>query len=467
MLSFLTGDISTNIPQYLQKFSTSQYNIIIEKSAFKQIIASAGSGKTHTILGLVEHYIRSERVRADKVLLLSFSRKAAQELRDRMPEEIKKSIYVSTFHAFALKTIQLSTPSNQRVTVLLPEEKEKLIRSYIKKNFMHEKIKAPIAYLIADPVFFKLMYPEIAEATHDFIIKYKKLHNYIEFSDLIIQLKNICLDKSNPYYKNIVHYYDLIVIDEFQDTDPEQAKVLKYLSPHNLAVFGDDWQAIYGFRGATVTPFLEFSKDYKKKKLKIFYLSENYRSLSNILKLGSHIIRFSEKQIRKSVIPKRKNPNKIPNIALALNEEQQNGFIMQINSLYQKHSITASIQILTRTNQRCAYWSQKGFPNEKISTIHKAKGLEYDIVLLDLRNGWQANKRSFNKNNKKVFTDEEIRLLYVAVTRAKNLLIVLCKDSYSSKCIEEAYVHKVFLPHCELYNIQKTLLCIKKVLHIE
>lgn len=401
-------------------YSKKQWDIITSTHHHKKVIAAAGSGKTRTVIGYTMYYLQNHSDK-QKILILSFSRKACGEILSRLPEEYKSSVEVRTFHAFCYHYIKKYHPiySNTDFKILLDSHKEE----YLKKLFRDDpEITYGIPYKVIIKNFYKLnqYLPNLFNLLNAKLNQYKLENQFLEFQDLIeIVLKG--LENNEQWIEPLRKIYTHIIVDEFQDTDPQQLKFLYLTNPVNLLIVGDDWQAIYGFRGATVEPFINFSKFFRKTKT--FKLDENYRSLSPIIQLSNKIIDYSSKKIQKVVKTKRKHEITFPVLGHLLNEN-----IDPIIELIQKYNV----MVLVRSNARKDYWIQNGVPQNNIMTIHKSKGLEFPVVFIDIVKGWSGES---------LFVDEEIRILYVAITRAQNLCVFLY-DEYK-KSLESFIVYYI------------------------
>ncbi|MCB1178618.1 MAG: UvrD-helicase domain-containing protein, partial [Leptospiraceae bacterium] len=221
-----------------------------------------------------------------------------------------------------------------------------------------------------------------------------------------------------------------IIVDEFQDTDLEQLEWLKLLSPEKLTVVGDDWQAIYSFRGATIEPFLNFPKYFPDTE--ILYLTTNYRSLHDIIEVSKTPILKNANNIQK--ITKSYRKEKAGIFKFYLNKEKDwNDFLVIFE---RENLIKYNPYILSRTNYRLQQLKKLGFPEDRLITIHKSKGLEFETVILDLFDGW-----SKNDSGDDIDYEEERRILYVGLSRAMNNLILIGNKSKSKKCPEGEFFY--------------------------
>ncbi|MCS7205243.1 MAG: UvrD-helicase domain-containing protein [Leptospiraceae bacterium] len=406
-------------------FSKKQWKIIHDDSPYKQIVAAAGSGKTKTVIGYTIKSIEENEF----LLLLSFSRKACGELRSRLPKVYHPHVEIRTFHAFCYHYIKKYHPtlSKSGFRILLDEQKEKFIENLILSDPKKSK-GIPYEIIVKKLNHLKQYHPELFEWVYREIQHYKKENHFLEFEDLIeIVLEG--LKNQEEWVSILKETYQNVIVDEFQDTDPRQLYFLSLLQPKKLFVVGDDWQAIYGFRGATVEPFLKFRKFFHNAK--VFYLNENFRSLEPIVKLGNHVISYSSKKIPKIVRTIRKQKSPHPVLSFEIQSHKDVEKIVNYVVSYQA-------MILVRSNYRKNFWLQNGVPLSQVMTIHKSKGLEFPVVFLDLAKGWSGEE---------FLTDEEIRVLYVGITRAKNLCIILYE--YHPTSIELKIFRKVVFKKTE------------------
>lgn len=407
--------IEGDIPEYLDGYSPSQLKIILEERKIKQVIAGAGSGKTRTVIGLVEHRLRQSLEKPGGILLLSFSRKAAGEIKERLAPNLREMVEVSTFHSFCFRHLRRLHPHFKSKPFGIMEDEDRLD---VLKNLLEKEIQhiggIPYTLLLEEENRFKARFPAVYERVMKGFHEYKITRNIYEYDDLItVMLKE--LEAGAPFLDELKNRYGLIIVDEFQDTDPSQLRFLKLMKPDRLMVVGDDWQAIYSFRGATVQPFLDFPEIFTGTT--VYELGENYRSYGHITDLGGRVIRKSSRQLKKNVRAVRGNSGE-PVYALRLDDDRIHKLSEILGELDYK--------ILVRSNFRLKRWLRAGISEERVMTIHKSKGLEFPLILLDLAGGWTSSRLPDKPARQEL--DEEIRILYVGITRAKNSLIVLFDD---------------------------------------
>lgn len=403
----------------LRSLSGPQRAIVTSNAAVLQVIAAAGSGKTRTVISLAEYSVATG-CPPEAILLLSFSRKAVAEIRSRLCPGVREKIEVSTFHSFCYRRLAQIDPQNARQKIDLIAEEERL-------RFLHERLVeegahlqgTPFELLLGNPALFRRRYPASSMRVFRAFANYKRTTGRLEYDDLIVKML-IGLKSKTPEAERLRHRYRLIIVDEFQDTDPSQLKFLKLMRPQRLVVVGDDWQAIYGFRGADVKPFLDFSRHFRgAARLR---LAENYRSLRPITIAGNHIIKRTSRRLRKKVVAVRGARGSNAVCALSTEPGEEAVFVRRFSPI--------DCMLLVRSNFRRRLWIELGWPADRVSTIHRAKGLEYRLVFLDLAAGWTGRGKDNEQRSPRELHDEELRICYVGITRARDFLCVLHREQY-------------------------------------
>ncbi|NOS57419.1 MAG: UvrD-helicase domain-containing protein [Cyclobacteriaceae bacterium] len=277
----------------------------------------------------------------------------------------------------------------------------------------------------------------------------KRKNSVIDFNDLLsLVLDLFDRDESiRAYYRE---KYKCILVDEFQDVNPAQVQLVKYLFSESTDLFcvGDDWQSIYGFRGSDVNYIINFSHHFPESK--VVKLKYNFRSSENIVRVGNEVIRNNKNKIEKEVLSLKKSDQKV--ILFKSNSEFDTlGFIQEKITHHlglEKGLVSKDIMILGRRRDHFAPL-QEPLKNTgvRFSTIHKAKGLEAKIVFVTgLKHGpggfpdtWLSDSiyQVLKKTDKDILLEEERRLFYVAVTRAKDYLYLISENGNQSQFIDE------------------------------
>lgn len=294
-------------------------------------------------------------------------------------------------------------------------------------------------------VFYELAVPIINEYK-----KYCTNKSYLDYDDLLILTIKLLKNHTevSEYYQN---KYKYVMVDEFQDVNGLQVKLLDLLLKPDTQLFcvGDDWQSIYGFRGSNVDYIVNFEKHYKESE--IHKLNINYRSTQTIVGASNEVIKHNKNQIRKEIKAFKTAPNKIEIYrSKQIDVDGVEFFINKVKELYNKGYGKDDILVLyRRSKMREPYY--EGLKNNKLyvsfKTIHGSKGLEARAVfILGLTEGsggfpdiWSDDAifRVVKDVKYDLLWEEERRLFYVAMTRAKDELFLITELGNESSFIEE------------------------------
>ncbi len=290
-----------------------------QKAAVQQIdgslliLAGAGSGKTKTITSRVA-YLIANGIQPSSILTLTFTNKAAAEMRQRalslIENEISYTPLLCTFHKFGLLFLKFHMQKIGRsnaFVIIDTDDKKRIIKSF--------DIDLPIALVTSEISRYKnnLITPEQAIAGAE-LLNYKKIaniykkyedyitqNNLVDFDDLLALPYRI-LDENPDLCQETSQRYQYIMVDEYQDTNDLQLKLLQKLTSahHNLCVVGDDDQSIYGWRGANIKNILEFHKQFEDTK--VIKLETNYRSTNHILNAANELIEHNRNRHGKKLV---------------------------------------------------------------------------------------------------------------------------------------------------------------------
>lgn len=317
----MSDDFLSNLNQQQRQAAT-----II--NGYELMLAGAGTGKTHTLISRVAYMI-SQGIPAYRILLLTFTTKAAEEMRDRLVSyvgELGKSVCAMTFHAFVLKMLRdyRSTLQLPDYTVIGTADDSSLFRqsrnacldSFTKEqkkefpsvsvlqrvlsNSINKQI--PIALAITDECDESLEnYRDVVMSVFDYYQFKKDASNYVNYDDLLQVFLNVL--ESNAYFVNTLSdRFTYVMCDEYQDTNRLQEKILSILTSknQNLCVVGDDNQSIYRFRAAEIDNILSFQERYQN--CQVIPLVENYRSTQEILNVSNVMMKHSDVGIPKQLV---------------------------------------------------------------------------------------------------------------------------------------------------------------------
>ncbi len=296
-----------------QLMNKEQYEAVCHKDGPLLILAGAGSGKTRVITYRVANLMDKHGIQPENILAVTFTNKAAQEMKSRIKKAVGKSadkIVISTFHSLGCRMLRAHAERlgyTKSFSIYDEDDRERLIKECMHDCKVSDKEMRPYDIIkrissikneLITPKQFEDLYAEDYESkaiSRIYTLSELKLakNNAVDFDDLIS--KPIELLKKNPdileAYREKFKY---ILIDEYQDINNSQYTLISMLAEKykNICVVGDDDQSIYRFRGADITNILEFEEDYKDAK--VIRLEQNYRSTKTILKAAHAVIKNNE-----------------------------------------------------------------------------------------------------------------------------------------------------------------------------
>ncbi|MCI5582647.1 MAG: UvrD-helicase domain-containing protein [Anaeroplasma sp.] len=285
------------------------------------VMAGAGSGKTKVLTTRISYLISQLGIIPSNILAVTFTNKAANEMKERISKQLNidtRNMWVSTFHSFCSRVLRMELdnlpPYNRYFTILDDEDSLKIVKQIMKDEFIDNFKPKDIRNLISKSKNFTDFSIKDYELNNVFSLisrkyeEYLKKENCLDFDDLII--KTIELFVRNPLIlEKFQNKFEYVLVDEFQDTNDLQYKLMFMLSAryHNIFVVGDDFQSIYSFRGAKIENINRFRRDFLETKL--ILLEQNYRSTSQILNLANCIIEKNPNQIKKVMFSNSKEGN--------------------------------------------------------------------------------------------------------------------------------------------------------------
>jgi DNA helicase-2/ATP-dependent DNA helicase PcrA len=331
------------------------------------ILAGPGSGKTKVLTHRLAYMVKSG-ILPQNILAVTFTNKAAGEMKNRMQTLLKDENFIpfiGTFHSFCLKTLrkEISKLGYKSSFVIYDEDDQLgLVKDIVKKldinpdQFSAKRALHTISTLKNETIGYKEYENSAQEFFEKTIAKiYRryqeelKRNNALDFDDLIMFTVKI-FEEQPDVLERYQEQYKYIMVDEYQDTDPSQYKLIKLLSSKykNICVVGDDAQSIYSFRNADFRNILNFEKDYPQAK--VVTLDQNYRSTQNILDAASKIISKNVYQKPKNLWTE--NPSgPLINVVGTWNEKSEAEFIVKkIAELTQQGYKLSDFAIFYRTN---------------------------------------------------------------------------------------------------------------------
>lgn len=273
------------------------------------ILAGAGSGKTRVLTYRIAHMIKDLNIYPSQILAITFTNKAAGEMRDRVRKLVGNTVdtmWISTFHSCCVRILRREADKidfNKNFTIYDSDDQKTLIKQCMKELNINEKdinekeivskISSQKDRMISAEQFksenqFNYRMNKIADV---YVLYQKKLKSFnaMDFDDLIIKTVEL-FKKNDETLKFYQRKFKYIMVDEYQDTNATQYQLVKLLAYEhkNICVVGDDDQCIYEWRGADIRNILDFEKDYPD--CKVIKLEQNYRSVGNILSAANHVI---------------------------------------------------------------------------------------------------------------------------------------------------------------------------------
>lgn len=446
---------------------STQKQIVEEGDGVVIVNAGPGTGKTKTLTSRVVYLIQTKHIHPQNILTLIFTNRAAAEMKERLATALDVLPTVTTFHGFCYDLLK---NWGEEFTIIEEEVKEKIIKKIIieqKAKISSRDLSTRITQ-VKNGVSQSTVVPELDSLINRYNEELAK-QTLVDFDDLLI--KTVAIIQSDDGKRNeLKKKYSHILIDEFQDSNDIQYKLISLVlnDPKNLFVIGDPLQSIYAFRGANPTIFDTLKRDYSD--VKETSLQINYRSSGAVVELSKCIFPGVAK-----IAPHSQNCGQVALIE-TLNEYSEADWI--INCINEKIGGTellnahddgversidfSDFAIIYRTHAT-AYSLEKrlqesGFPYQvvkedseleghriKLLSMHAAKGLEFNHVFIcGFEDGLIPHTRK-KASIKQEELEEEKRLLYVAMTRAKSELYLLYTRNRNKKKTSLSRFHTLLI----------------------
>ncbi len=348
----------------LQQLNVQQKEAVKIDKKHVLILAGAGTGKTKAITTRIIYLINNEKINPGNILAVTFTNKAANEMKERVLKYIKGSdVTIKTFHSFGayiLRREAFAIGRNKYFQIYDSADSKKALKEVLKKfDFAKsefgriqkwiQEYKQQIE-IYSNMKYFSDIYKEIYNAYN----KYLQDSNSFDFEDLILQPIKI-FSKYPDILSKYQSRFKYILVDEYQDTNKSQFELLKFLAgkDNKVMVVGDEDQSIYKFRGADISNILNFEKDFVNAK--IIRLEQNYRSTTNILNTANSIIENNTSRLGKKLFTNKLEGNKII-LFEAYNEIIE---VEKILELIKNNNMNLNnIAILYRTNNQSRPFEQ-------------------------------------------------------------------------------------------------------------
>jgi DNA helicase II / ATP-dependent DNA helicase PcrA len=310
---------------YLIGLNEPQKEAVLHIDGPLMIIAGAGSGKTKVLTTRIAHLL-STGVDAFHILALTFTNKAAREMKERIERILgtneARNLYIGTFHSVFARILRAEAPKlgyPHHFTIYDTDDAKSVVKTVVnelnlddkhyKPNIVYNRISQAKNGLVTPAEYANDYYiqqedtrsnrPAIAQIYEAYAKRCFK-NGSMDFDDLLLKFYELLKQFPESLHK-YQHKFKYILIDEFQDTNPAQYEIIKLLGAvyENVCVVGDDAQSIYSFRGATIENILQFQKDYED--VKVVKLEQNYRSTQSIISAANEVIKRNKGQIPKNL----------------------------------------------------------------------------------------------------------------------------------------------------------------------
>ena len=339
------------------------------------IVAGAGSGKTRVLTFRIA-YLISQGIDPFSILSLTFTNKAAKEMKKRVGELVNESesrnIWMGTFHSIFAKILRIEADKlgyTSSFTIYDTQDSDRLISSIIKEmglskdSYKPKQIRNRISTLKNNLITVESYESDFELKEYDEIAKrplFGKIYleytkrcfksNSMDFDDLLVKTNELL----NKFPETLAKYQDrfrYILVDEYQDTNHSQYLIVKMLADkyHNICVVGDDSQSIYSFRGANINNILNFQKDYEE--VEVFKLEQNYRSTKNIVKAANSLINHNKFKLEKTIWTNNEEGEKVI-IRKCFSDNDEGKYVAKsiLENVEKNKSKYSSFAILYRTN---------------------------------------------------------------------------------------------------------------------
>jgi len=361
---------------YLSGLNEPQKEAVLHKDGPIMIIAGAGSGKTKVLTTRIAHLMAAHGVDAFNILALTFTNKAAKEMKERVERTLgntdARNLYIGTFHSVFARILRseahrMGYPNS--FTIYDTDDAKSVVKTVVNELNLDDKhYKPATVYNRISSAKNALVGP--AEYANDYYIQQEDMRSNrpaiaqiydayakrcfkngaMDFDDLLIKMYELLKNFPEALSK-YQRKFKYILIDEYQDTNPAQYEIIKLLGAQheNVCVVGDDAQSIYSFRGATIQNILQFQKDYDD--VKVVKLEQNYRSTQNIIHVANEIISNNKGQIEKHLFTDNAEGEKIK-VVRTMSDNEEGKFVADTiqEQKLRNHFNNKDFAILYRTN---------------------------------------------------------------------------------------------------------------------
>lgn len=357
----------------LEQLNESQREAVLYCDGASLVIAGAGSGKTRVLTYKIAYLLQEKGLKPYNILALTFTNKAAREMKERIGrlvgEEVARYLQMGTFHSIFSRILRAEADKigySSNFTIYDQTDSRSLVKSICKEMQLDDKQYKPSSvadqismaknHLILPQQFvgsslFNPKLPRVSEIYQRYTERCRQA-NAMDFDDLLVQIY-LLFENHEDVRNKYVEKFQYVLVDEYQDTNHTQQKIVYQLTRERqrVCVVGDDAQSIYSFRGANIDNILNFNTSYNNTKL--FKLEQNYRSTQLIVQAANSLIRKNERQIPKDVYSKNECGDKLT-LKPAYSDKEE--AIIVCNDIVrlkrQDHCEYSDFAILYRTNSQ-------------------------------------------------------------------------------------------------------------------
>ena len=472
--------------EYLENLNDKQREAALHIDGPLLVLAGAGSGKTSTMTRRIAHLIKGVGVSPYNILAVTFTNKAANEMKERVESLLDGPVnmWIMTFHAACLRILRRDAEAlgyTNSFCVYDPVDQKAIVKSILKERNIDEK-KFPVPAMLSSiskakeeeisAYDYKRMASNFKEETvagvYEDYEKTLKKNNAMDFDDLLLNCVRLFEQEPEVLakYQERFHY---IMVDEYQDTNKIQYKFIKMLADrnHNICVVGDDDQCIYQWRGADITNILNFEKDFPGAK--VIKLEQNYRSTGNILAAAHSVIENNAQRKNKKLWTKADDGSKIVYARLDSDKDEALYVAQEIDRLKRANRNYKDFAILYRTNSQSRNFedalARRNIPYRVVGGTRYYDRLEIKDMVAYMRlvsNPYDelALLRVINSPKRGVGPSTVEKLKGIAKTYEMSLFEILMVDDIISTLSAKAYkgikafTEAVYEYHREIDNLK-------------
>ena len=461
----------------LDNLNEAQRDAVCSLSLNSLVIAGAGSGKTRVLIQRILWLIEDNNFSPFSILAVTFTNKAAKEIKSRLSESLDtniESMWVGTFHGICYRILrtnfkEVDLPKNFQI--IDSDDQVRIIKRIMKDNEIENSqiIPKQVAWYInkkkdqsirsdkvSDDDFLSIQYNKIYKIYEE----YCNSSGLVDFGEIILRTLEL-LQKNKEKRKYYNNLFRSILIDEFQDTNTIQYQLIKFLAGNSSSIFavGDDDQSIYGWRGAKVENIKKLQKDFED--IEVFRLEQNYRSTGNILEAANNIILNNDSRMGKNLWTEDKSGDLIKIFSASDEIEEANFVIDTLQNFVSEDYSKNEVAILYRSNAQSRIFEEKlianGIPYRIYGGFRFFERAEIKDVIAYMRLAvTNSDNNSFERivNNPPRGIGEKTKNILRGITKEKN------KPLYESakEAIENSLVpNKAMQSLIEFLNIIETI----------